>query len=194
MYIPKKRFWLVIASVSLILISSIVSNMSFSRYEVSQNASLTAPLGDMIYSFTKLPNNNSNIVYQLDAMKPGDTKEYNFSVLNNTGTATAQSKVPFNYTITIETYGNLPLTIKLENTGLPSGSGVACPTTTASYSSSKPNLSLTATGTMYVNNYHTHTYKVTVTWPSANKTSTYSDEVECLIVKTSVGQLQPSYS
>lgn len=199
MYIPKKRFWLIVASVSLILVSCILTNITFSRYEVQQNAVMNAPLGDMVYSVTKIPNNDNTLVLCLDDVYPGmSAKTYSFSVSNFSGTN--YSQLPFDYTINLSTYGNLPIDITLKPNSVPSGTGVACPQTTAYFTSNNTPLSLTASGKMYINtasttqNY-THIYNIVVEWPTSNGTADqYSGEVEYLTISTTCAQTAPAYS
>ena len=58
---------------------------------------------------------NTDVLEEIDLslvdLKPGDTKEYNFSVSNNKNGKT--SNISIEYTITLNTYHFIPLTIKL---------------------------------------------------------------------------------
>ena len=198
MYIPKKRFWLVMASVSLILISSIVSGMSFSRYEVMQNLTgSNSKLGSLVFDVTNIPNNNQNIVLPLTEVIPGmSAQTYKFSITNYSGST--YSHLPFAYDIKIQTYGNLPITVQVKNNSISTNSGVAAATISGTSSINAP-LNITTSGQMYINTSSTtqnyvHEYSVIITWPTTNaKEEKYSTEVEYLSISVVASQLAPSY-
>ncbi len=185
------------ASVSLILISSIFSGMSFSRYEVEQGATVSnSNLGSMEFNVTNIPNNNNNIVLPLTEVKPGmSAQTYTFSITNFNGSK--YSKLPFEYQINIKTYGNLPINVQVKSKSLPSNTGVAASTVSASGTPTNP-INLTTTGKMYVNTTtdtgYTHEYDVIITWPVENGINEdYSTEVEYLSISVVCSQLGPTY-
>lgn len=100
----KKIIVLVILIVSILFISGI----TYSKF--SSNASFTS-VDEKIASFVFDGKKTDNINISLDELKPGDLKDYNFTVSNNN--ENYSSDVTLNYTITIKTYHFLPLNINL---------------------------------------------------------------------------------
>ncbi len=187
------------ASVSLILISSIVSGMSFSRYEVVQSLiGVNSRFGDLVFNVTKIPDNSQNIVLPLLEVVPGmSNQEYMFSITNYNGSN--YSHLPFEYEIKVETYGNLPITVKVQPRSMTQSSGVYAKEVSQTGTINSP-VNITTTGIMYVNTATTmqnysHQYEIVISWPTTNaKEEKYSTEVEYLSISVTASQLAPDYS
>ena len=188
------------ASVSLILISSIVSGMSFSRYEVMQNLiGNNNKFGNLVFNVTKIPNDNQSVVLPLNEITPDSSKTYTFSITNFDGNT--QSHLPFEYEIEVETYGNLPITVQIASKSLTTNSGVAATTVSGKGTVNSP-VNISTKGKMYVDTSsakqkYEHEYNVTISWPKSTDADwydKYSTEVEYLSISVIASQLAPDYS
>ncbi len=98
----------IIILVILIVSTLFISGITYSKF--NSKASLISD-DEKIASFVFDGKKTDNINISLDELKPGDLKDYNFTVSNNN--ENYSSDVTLNYTITIKTYHFIPLNINL---------------------------------------------------------------------------------
>lgn len=118
-----------------------------------------------------------------EAMSPGDSREITFCVTNSSGSST--SEVPLEYTLQIETTGNLPLTFAL------SGEKTEETDTESALVGALDENLLAEGGTLpSARSYGpcSHEYTLTVTWPQTANTEDYSHEIDRLAVKIDTKQ------
>lgn len=174
----KKRSHWTVWLVYAVIVAALVSTTTLSRYITTVSGSGTATIAtvDMKGHYTGQDVENIDV----SGMTPGTTKTTTFTVVNFNGANISQ--VALSYTIEINTTGNLPLTYTLQctNTG---GSGTGIYITPATVLTPG---SPSTVGTLPHSTQTTHTYTLTVTWPSGENDPKYADEVDAveLIVRS----------
>ena len=130
-----------------------------------------------------------SIEVPLTSIKPGDTKEYEFSVSNNSliNNATAVSNVTLEYQINISTYHFMPLSIRLIKMD---GTMQDLECTEESYSRNEENKLIcnTPTQTMAYDVMDNDAYKLIITFPSRYNTEAYTNLVDYIDLEISSWQ------
>ncbi len=145
----------------LVLITTILATcITLSRYK----SMFAAPRS---YANVGKPiiNVDTNQTMTLEAMKPGDTKEYIFSVKNQEGNQTTDTAMA--YTIKIETGSFLPLAIELYSVD----NGIVGTNNLLS--------SLNTTGEQQLSIItESHDYRIVVKWLGTDNNYQYSEEID----------------
>ena len=115
----------------------------------------------------------------LAGLQPGQKKTLPFSVVNYEGSAISETAME--YTISIETTGNLPLTYSLQADSGGLDSPAASPSEKATWSGGK----LPAAAK------ETHFHTLTVQWPSDKNSAEYSAEIDSVYLNVEAVQKTP---
>ncbi len=153
------------ALIAYLLIAVVLtSGVTLSRYATS----ISGSDGARVAEFDVASNGIQEATIQLGDMKPGDVKTYSFTVTNS-------SEVAVQWSITLTSTENLPLTYELTLAG---GSATALtPGTPVEMSISPPN------------DNAAKSYTLTVTWPSSVRDAKYSglvDAVKLIVIAEQV--------
>ncbi|NLW70209.1 MAG: hypothetical protein GX061_03920 [Eubacteriaceae bacterium] len=168
--------WLVYA----LALTALVSTTTLSRYLAQVTGSGTATIAAVGME-------TPSLTFGVGDLAPGGSATYSFNVTNFEGTKT--SEVTLEYTVTVETTGNLPLTFSLQCTGTGNkGTGIgADPPVTLT-----PGTASSSIGTLPAGINTTHSYTLTATWPSASDAPKYADEADAIRVKVNAIQAEPN--
>lgn len=157
----------------LLLIAALASTVTLSRYLTTVTGEGTAAVAAVAL--------DGSITIDVSGLTPGGSKTVTFSVTNTKNDTT--SDVTQDYSITVNTTGNLPLTFALQctDTGSPaSGIGI--------------NTSSATTGTIWTGgvlphtNLTTHTYTLTVSWDSKYSDPKYAKEIDAVTLTVNAQQ------
>lgn len=165
----------------LTLASLLLVSVSYSRY--TSNVSGTAAASVAVWSSqTSVPTS-----IDISGLTPGATKTYDFSITNTKDNRV--SEVSQEYSVTVETTGNLPLTFALSpQDNIPSSVGTVIPEQNLTIGSEK----VTASGgTLPHSVTETHTYRLTVTWPPDANLTVYKDEIDLVTLTVDAHQTAP---
>lgn len=123
-----------------------------------------------------------DLTQKLQGMYPGETRTVELAVTNQKGSIV--SEIAQEYSITISTTDNLPLTYSLA----PKDTGG-----TGTYATNSGG-GLTWTGGLmpYSETGVTHTYTLTVTWPTEENSTRYMNEVDVVSLTVNAKQVLPT--
>ncbi len=182
-HLTKKRLAAYIALLCLLIFIAVP--VTYARYAARVD-------GRAVASAAVWGADSSKIDIDVSKLSPGGTVSYEFQVTNTKDGKT--SEVGQDYSITVETTGNLPLVFALSSNGdhgsgsfvstsAPEGDGLA-------FTEGKS----TAEGGFLPHSAKTvHTYTLTVTWPSGGKIeSVYADEIDLVTVTVEAVQTRPT--
>ena len=122
-----------------------------------------------------------DLTSKLEGMRPGDSKTIGFTV-SNKNDATV-SEVVLNYSVSVETTGNLPLAYTLA----PKSGGEAGTYVESNASGRKWTGGALSLGDSDV----THTYLLTVTWPADKADESLADEIDLVTLTVDAQQAEP---
>lgn len=155
-----------------------VLGVSYARYSSQVSGSTGASVAAAVLGQT------SSQAIDVSGLKPGDSRDFSVQVLNFS--AGKVSEVEQEYTITVKTQGNLPLTVSLkaENADAPAGNlkeenGV--------WKTVLPGSLPAAVAT-------THAYTLTISWPAADRAADYAGEIDALTLEIDAQQVLSSDS
>lgn len=180
----------------LLLACSLVFGVTYARYVTSVSGTATAKTASMEMNM----NTQMDLSGLLKGLKPGGKKEIKFEVRNfeappSAGGDNKISEVGQEYSVTVKTTGNLPLTYTLDPdtaSGKVDGTyvGAAPESVGASLNPAKEwvwrggVLPYSASGT-------SHAYILTVAWPEGQADSAYKDEIDLVTLTVDAMQVQP---
>lgn len=183
-HLTKKRLAAYIAL--LCLLSLIAVPVTYARYAARVN-------GKAVASAAVWGADSSKIDIDVSNLSPGGTASYEFQVTNTKDGKT--SEVGQDYSITVETTGNLPLVFAISSDGdHGSGSFISTPVPAEGGGLAFTEGKSTAEGGFLPHSVETvHTYTLTVTWPSGGKIeSDYADEIDLVTVTVEAVQTRPT--
>lgn len=133
---------------------------------------------------------------QLQGLKPGKTIEIAFDVTNFSGKGTGSDKlvseVAQEYSITINTTGNLPLNYEITcNNGSSSSDAAAADVGSYVAPPSEGDSNIWTGGFLPTGAEATHRYTLKVTWPKEKNDYLYSDEIDLVTLKVDAYQALP---
>jgi hypothetical protein len=163
----------------LALICAVMVGMSYARYTTAVSGSQTASVASVSMEGT------TTQTVDISDLSPGQEKTMEFQVVNFSGDHV--SEVAQDYTISVKTSGNLPLTFALSGKdptgsyagGLSNSSGV--------WKTSSP-------GSLPAGNTASHTYALTIRWPGQASASDYSEEIDTVTLVIDAEQTIPAAS
>lgn len=164
---------------ALAAVCTLAWGVTYARYrtDVAGNAKGTA--ATMALDVT---NGSQKLILsdQLAGMVPGETRTVSFTITNTKdGTV---SQVAQAYDIAIETTNNLPLTYSLAHQGSAAAGGAFAAGEAGS---------LIWTGGRLPAAEASHTYTLTVTWPSEKNGTWYMNEIDAVTLRVDAAQAQP---
>lgn len=122
------------------------------------------------------------LTIDVDGMKPGMLKTYEFYITNSKDGVT--SDVAQNYTVTVESTNNLPLTYRLSPAG-DGQEGTVIQEQTLDMSTGKSKM---AGGRLPHTTAATHEYILNVTWPQEHTEAGYADEIDMVTLTVEAEQ------
>ena len=164
----------------LSLVGLLVVGVSYARYAQEVQGKATGSVAAVALDGTL------DLTSTLQGMRPGQSRSVDFSVTNKKDATV--SEVTLNYSVSIKTTGNLPLTYTLaaQNDAGKGGSfagppaGGAEPVWTGGvlpYGSSDADVG--------------HTYTLTVTWPEGSADESFADEIDLVTLTVDAQQAKP---
>lgn len=173
-FMPKRKKLRIDRIILAIVITSLfITFSSSSKYKSNANMGSEAQVASPVIML-------SENVLELDDLKPGVTKESNFSVTSEHNSKVTQ--VAMQYTLNIISYSNLPLDIKLYKY---SDSGELIEDNILNSENKTEPRTISFEG----NRGETHNYKIVVTWDSADNNYKYSYETEYISIEIDSQQL-----
>lgn len=167
----------------LALACTLVFGITYARYSSKVTGNVTAKTASVEM------NSTIDLSKQLEGMAPGSPKEIKFEVTNKKEGNV--SEVGQEYSITIDTTGNLPLTYTIDSDTAASESGEYV--TAVNEASGGTNHKWTGGVLPYSADGVTHTYTLTVTWLESGDVdnSAYSDEIDQVTLTVDAKQIEP---
>ena len=168
------RLWFYL--VYLIIVTGIIVSVTLSKYVATVSGTGTTTIATTVAAVSELSLNTANA-----RMVPGASRMYSFRVTNETSGRT--SDVAQDYSIEVLTTGNLPLQFALDA----KGGG------TADHMALKRNgeENVWTGGFLPFGSAETHSYVLTVTWPSAAAAAQYQNEIDLITVRVEAKQAMP---
>ena len=143
--------------------------------------------GSAVASAAVWASESSEIKIDVSELTPGKTSLYKFKVTNKKDGKVSQ--VGQEYSITVETTGNLPLKFVLTPDGASSGGSLA---KTGSGSLTFTDGKSVVEGGFLPHSETTHSYELTVSWPNDEKNEfVYADEIDLVTVTVDAKQTMP---
>lgn len=183
---PRKkhsRLWVYLLYLGLV--TSLILSVTLAKYVSTAEGTGTATVAAMA-------GGGEPIQMVLDDMYPGQTKTLKFMVVNYTNDTV--SEVAMDYTIKVETTGNLPLTFQLtaEKAAGTSSEG----TTVAAGEITADQIGQPLTGGFFplvagedgTLAKQEHVYTLTATWPEENNNVDYADEIDLVTITVEASQ------
>ena len=162
------------------LVCALVLGVSFARYYTQISGSGSASVAAVAMDST------IDLTDQLQDLEPGGTKAISFQVTNSKNGTT--SEVAQEYTITLTTTGNLPLTYTLSGHVEPQAAGAVVSEAPKAADASP----LVWSGGQLPHTIKaSHIYTLIVTWPEEQATAQYSDEIDWMTLSVEAKQVQP---
>lgn len=153
--------------------------VTYARYQSTVTGTGTAQTAAMEMNM----NTTIDMSEQLRGLKPGETKEIVFEVSNKK--AAEVSEVAQDYTISVMTTGNLPLTYQLTPEG-DKGMGSFAEALAGSQKDSQ-----VWTGGFLPAAETAHQYRMTVAWPGADADERYAGEIDLVTLTVDAKQREP---
>ena len=161
----------------LAMACTVLLGATYARYQSTVTGTGTAQTADMEMNTTL------DMSEALRGLKPGSTKEIEFKVSNKKDTEV--SEVAQDYTITIVTTGNLPLTYQLISEG-DKGMGRFTEASGGSQGNSQ-----VWTGGFLPAAETVHQYRLTVTWAVEDADERYAGEIDMVTLTVDAKQHEP---
>lgn len=157
-----------------------ILGVSYARYvqevQGAGAASVAAVALDLTGGSGKL-----DVTERLKGMKPGDARTVAFSVAGYE--AGAASEVAQEYSVSVETTGNLPLSY-----GLAAGEPVSGEGSLVQLGADGAGADLVWTGGLLPYGSVSHAYVLTVTWPSERADESLADEIDLVVLRVDAHQ------
>ncbi len=160
---------------------ALVIGTTYAFYSSSVSGSAKAKTAAFALDVTDSHQNQVDLTAELAGMRPSQEKEIAF-VVTNTKNSTV-SDVAQEYSITITTTGNLPLTYKLQ------GADISAPE--GGYVTESGPLSWSGGLLPFSSSGVTHTYVLTVIWPPDDDDESLSDEIDLITMTIDARQALP---
>lgn len=175
----KFRFPLKTLLLYIIILTSIVTGVTYSSYVTRTNASDSARVARPALAFSHA---STAEVLSLGngAMKPGDTYDIIVSVTNADATGTTEVAESYQFEIT-NTTDNLPLTFALYSGSYNTGTGA--------FSEDNQIENLSTSFNFTAGTAETHYYKIVVTWTDTSKSSDYAGLLDLIRVNVKWQQI-----
>lgn len=125
---------------------------------------------------------SGELTIDVGGLRPGTVKTYEFYITNSKGGTT--SDVAQNYSVTVESTDNLPLTYQLSPAGDSAG-GTVLPEKTLDMSAGRDKIT---GGRLPHTTEVTHKYVLTVAWPQSEAAAEYADEIDSVTVMVEAEQ------
>lgn len=171
----RKVRWLAYAA----FLTALATTVTYSRYMTTLSGSQTATVANI-----SLSGQFSETITELSlvGLAPGDTKSYEFKVVNyvTEGDKVRVSDVSQNYSIILEFTDNLPVTYTLVAKNASSVQGNMAEPWTENSDQSKGQLITSKDGRLPHTVKTEHEYTLIVTWPSTENQPRYSYEVDAV--------------
>lgn len=163
----------------LAMVTSFVFSISYAKYTKQINGSASADIA--IWG-------NDETIASLDTtgLHPGETKTYEISIINTKNNSISQ--VAQDYSISLETTNNLPLTYTIKSKDSPSDKGTYLTNGKFDLSNGKDEKT---GGHLPHTESITHTYTLTVEWPKESNDAAYMDEVDSITLTIHAWQSSP---
>lgn len=174
----KTKTWFVL--LYLLVASFLIVSISLARY-------FSDTAGSGLVNVASVAAEMSQFSLPIEGMSPGDSKEFEFDVVNYTVEADLEkvSQVAQEYKIAIETTGNLPLTFQVLGKVKKGNPGE-----TALWDNNKQ---IAETGSFPAGASSRHSYTLVVTWEdTGGENYNFSDEVDLVTVKVRAEQILES--
>lgn len=172
-------------------VSTLVISVTYARFTLEMRGEGSISAAAVAMDITGGAGNSAlDLTTQLQGLHPGEKKELTIAVTNQKGDIA--SEVAQEYSITISTTGNLPLTYTLTSSNSDDSSeGTYVTKLTEEMSGTV----MTWTGGLlpYVDTGTgiAHTYKLTVEWPSGSADEKLADEIDLVTLTVDAKQVQP---
>lgn len=160
---------------------ALVIGTSYAFYSNSVSGSANAITAAFALDVTDSHQNQVDLTAELAGMRPSQEKEITFAVTNTKNSTV--SEVAQEYSISISTTGNLPLTYKLQ------GAGTSAPE--GRYAAEDGALSWSGGLLPYSSSGVTHIYVLTVIWPLDYADESLSDEIDLVTMTIDAKQALP---
>lgn len=162
---------------------ALIIGTTYAFYSGSVSGSAAAKTAAFALDVTDSKQNQVDLTAELAGMMPAQKKAITFAVTNKKNSTV--SEVAQEYSITIATTGNLPLTYQLQGAGpsAPEGSYVAAAT--------EGQLFWTGGLLPFSSSGVIHTYVLTVEWPSDDADESLSDEIDLVTMTIDAKQALP---
>lgn len=168
----------------LCIASALVFGFTYARYILGIHGQGTASTAAVALNVTDGSSNTLDLTTQLQGLQLGATKEIVFAVTNQKGGIV--SEVAQDYTVSVYTTGNLPLTYTLLAQDSDAGTYVANP-----ISSSDGSMVWAGGRLPYAEKGVTHTYTLTAEWPSNQADESLTDEIDLVTLTVDTKQALP---
>lgn len=173
--------WLVFA----VVVTALVSTTTLSRYMTTITGHATATVASVDMNVAE--NEARTMSFDITGLKPGGQMTYTFNICNFS--RNKASEVALDYLIHVTSTGNLPLTFALESTAAnPEGSKMAgaleLPSGTTVWTTASPGYLPHSVNT-------THTYTLTVSWPTSANDAKYANEIDSITINVDAQQAMP---
>lgn len=167
----------------LALACTLVFGITYARYSSKVTGNVTAKTASVEM------NSTIDLSKQLEEMTPGSSKKIEFKVTNKKEENV--SEVGQEYSITIDTTGNLPLTYTIDSDVAAPASGNYV--TAVKEASGETNHKWTGGVLPYSADGVTHKYVLTVKWTESGDedNSAYSDEIDQVTLTVDAKQIEP---
>ena len=175
-YLTKKR--IICYLFCFILVCTAVLGITYARYRTEVAGAAAASTADVAL------NSSIDLSSALKKMVPGEKREILFSVTNQKDASV--SEVAQEYSVSVTSTGNLPLTYELaEKEAVSNGTSVESPP-------SVQELSYVWTGGRLPHGAAAvHTYTLTVSWPAVQAAGSYADEFDRITLTVDAKQVKP---
>ena len=180
-YLTKSR----IAGYILLLAAAGISagSLSYARFASQENGQAAA-------SVAAWGSGSSTIDINVSGLRPGDARNYIFQVTNTEKGIT--SEVGQDYSIVVETTGNLPLDFSLAHeSGNPDMNGTFVNTGESGKLIFDDGKAVIQGGYLPHSVSVSHTYTLTVSWPQSQDSTEYADEIDLVTLTVSSEQAVP---
>jgi len=165
---PGRAVWYLLY---LTIACMLVVSVTYARYSSDVHGHATATVAAVALDVTSAAS-QLDLTAHLQKMHPGETRQIEFSVTNQKDGRISQ--VSQNYSIAVNTTGNLPLTYELAPISQnPEGTCVQQNAITTDLTITWPGGLLPVSGSSI-----THTYTLTVSWPSDQTDERYASEID----------------
>lgn len=165
----------------LTLACVLVLGITYARYRSTVTGTGTASVARVAL------NSTADLSEDLKGMQPGESVKIDVAV-SNVEEGNLTSEVTQDYSITVETTGNLPLKFTLvKKNSTAEGSYVKLDTPTVE---SNGNSTTWPGGQMPHSVITTHDYVLTVQWPNDSKSDDYADEIDYITLTVDAKQRQ----